>query len=79
MNVLKLLEILFPELIVLMLLCLCVSWNVSIYFIVTLSACLIPVLGNIICDFNTRREIKRNEEIEKDKLAEKISNNMRGR
>lgn len=78
MNILKLLEILFPELIVLVLLCMCVSINVSIYFLVALTACLVPVFGNIVCDFNTRHEIKRNAELEKDKMAEKISNNMRG-
>ena len=78
MNILKLLEILFPEMIVIVLLCLCVSWNVSIYFIAALVACLVPVFGNIVCDFNTRHEIKRNAELEKDKMAERISNNMRG-
>jgi hypothetical protein len=77
MNILKLLEILFPELIVLILLCMCVSFNVSIYFLVALIACLVPVLGNIVCDFNIRREIRRKEQLEKEELVQKISNNIR--
>lgn len=77
-NILKLLEILFPEVLVLLLICFCLSWNVAAYFIVVLVAMLIPMLGNIDCDLNTRAEIKRNKQIEEDKFAEKVADNMRG-
>lgn len=77
-NILKLLEILFPEVLVLLLICFCLSWNVAAYFIVVLVAMLIPMIGNIDCDLNTRAEIKRNKQIEEDKFAEKVADNMRG-
>ena len=77
-NLLKLLEILFPEVLVLLLICFCLSWNVAAYFIVVLVAMLIPMIGNIDCDLNTRAEIKRNKQIEEDKFVEKVADNMRG-
>ena len=77
-NILKLLEILFPEVLVLLLICFWLSWNVAAYFIVVLVAMLIPMIGNIDCDLNTRAEIKRNKQIEEDKFAEKVADNMRG-
>ena len=77
-NILKLLEILFPEVLVLLLICFCLSWNVAAYFIMVLVAMLIPMIGNIDCDLNTRAEIKRNKQIEEDKFAEKVADNMRG-
>lgn len=77
-NILKLLEILFPEVLVLLLICFCLSWNVAAYFMVVLVAMLIPMLGNIDCDLNTRAEIKRNKQFEEDKFAEKVADNMRG-
>ena len=77
-NILKLLEILFPEVLVLLLICFCLSWNVATYFIVVLVAMLIPMIGNIDCDLNTRAEIKRNKQIEEDKFVEKVADNMRG-
>lgn len=77
-NILKLLEILFPEVLVLLLICFCLSWNVATYFIIVLVAMLIPMIGNIDCDFNTRAEIKRLNQIKEDKFAEKVADNMRG-
>ena len=76
-NILKLIEILFPEIIVLTMISFCVSFNISSYFIVIICACVIPMIGNIEADLNTRAEIKRKKEIESDLLAEKIANNMR--
>ena len=76
-NILKLIEILFPEIIVLTMISFCVSFNISSYFIVIICACIIPMIGNIEADLNTRAEIKRKKEIESDLLAEKIANNMR--
>jgi hypothetical protein len=77
-NILKLLELFFPELIVLSLLSFCVSWNIACYFIIILIATIIPMIGNIICDFNTRCEIRIKNELERDLLAQKISNNIKG-
>ena len=77
-NLLKVFELFFPELIVLLLLCFCVSWNVSQFFIIILASCAFPLLGNIISDFNIKREIRRKERIEKDLLAKKVAENMKG-
>lgn len=77
-NILKLLEILFPEVLVLLLICFCLSWNVATYFIIVLVAMLIPMIGNIDCDLNTRAEIKRLNQVKEDKFAEKVADNMRG-
>lgn len=73
-NLLKLFEMFFPEMVVLALLCSCVSWNIASYFIIVIIAGFIPVIGNIESDFNTRREIKIKQRLEQDKLAEKIAN-----
>ena len=72
-NLLKLLEVFFPEMIILGLLCFCVSWSIASYFIVILVACLIPMFGNMSCDFNIRTEIRIKAEIEKDKMAQKVA------
>lgn len=62
-NLLKLLEIILPEILILLLLSLMLSWNVAGYFTMLLIGFTLPIIGNIICDFNTRKEIvKVNEE-----------------
>lgn len=76
-NFLKLFEVFFPEMLVLLLICYCVSWNVASFFIVILIASLIPMIGNIICDFNTRKEIRINQEKEKDELAKRVAENIK--
>jgi len=76
-NFLKLFEVFFPEMLVLLLICYCVSWNVASFFIVVLVASLIPMIGNIVCDFTTRKEIKLNQEKEKDDLAKRVADNMK--
>lgn len=76
-NFLKLFEVFFPEMLVLLLICYCVSWNVASFFIVILVASLIPMIGNIACDFNTRREIKRNEEKAKAELVKQIAETVK--
>ena len=77
-NVLKLFEIFFPEMIVLTLLCLCISWNLASYFLIVLVACFIPVLGNIKCDLNIRKEIKIKNQRDKDELVENVTNRIKG-
>ena len=78
-NLLKLLEVFFPEMIILGLMCFCVSWSIASYFIVILAACLIPMFGNISCDFNIRTEIRIKAEIEKDKMAQRIASYKEGK
>ena len=56
-NILKLIEILYPELLILGLLCYCLSWNIATYLIIIIGT-FIPVIGNIISDINTRKEIR---------------------
>ena len=75
---LKLVEILFPEVIVLSLICFCVSWNVAAYFLIILVASLLPMFGNIECDFTTRREIIRKKELEDAKFIENVANKIKG-
>lgn len=77
-NILKLLEILFPEVIILVLICSCLGWNVATSFVIVLVAMLIPMIGNIDCDFNTRAEIKRLNQVKEDKFVEKVANNIKG-
>ncbi len=76
-NFLKLFEIFFPEMIVLGLLCICVSWNLSSYFILTLVASIVPVLGNIISDFNTRKAIIKDKKEKDAEFAKQVADNVR--
>lgn len=76
-NFLKLFELFFPEMVLLSLLCLCVSWNIACYFVVVLICSLIPVLGNIECDFATRRQAKRDKELADAKMADAVANRLK--
>lgn len=78
-NTLKVFELMFPEMLTLLLLSLFVSWNISSYFIVILMACAIVFIGNIVADFITRNELNKIKEQEQNALVEKISNNLKGR
>lgn len=68
-NLLKLLELIFPEMLVLLLLALMLSWNVAGYFTMLLIGFTIPLVGNIICDFIARKEIIRKNKKEHEKLV----------
>jgi len=76
-NILKLIEIIFPEILVLILLCVMLSWDAAGYFTILLISCVIPVIGNIICDLNTRREIKRKNKIEHKKFVNDVANKVK--
>lgn len=76
-NFLKLFEILFPEMLILGLMCACVSFNIAIYFLIVLISTFIPMIGNVACDINIRNEIKRKQEIEKDLAAERVAKRLR--
>lgn len=76
-NLLKLLELIFPEMLVLLLLALMLSWNVAGYFTMLLIGFTIPLVGNIICDFVARKEIIRKNKKEHEKLVNDIANKMK--
>lgn len=75
-NFLKVFELLFPEVLVLLIICFCTSWNVASYFIVILVACVFPLLGNIEADINIRKQAKRDKQKEQEKLATMVAEKM---
>lgn len=77
-NLLKLLELIFPEMLVLLLLCLMLSWNVAGYFTMLLIGFTIPIIGNIICDFTARKEIAKLNEEKHQKLVNDVANKIKG-
>ena len=77
-NVLKIFEFMFPEMLTLLLLSLFVSWNISSYFIAILVACFVIFVNKIAVDLITRNELKEIKEQEQNALAKKISDNMKG-
>ena len=78
-NFLKLIEILFPEILILFLLSLIVSWEVASYFTIILLGVLIPMFGNIICDFIARKEVIKNNTDKHQKLVSDVADEMKGR
>ena len=79
-NLLKLLEVIFPEMLVLLLLCVMLSWNVAGYFTMLLIGFTIPMIGNIICDFAIKEEIvkinkEKNQQLVND-VADRIKEDM---
>lgn len=77
-NFLRLFEIIFPEMLILLLLCLMLSWNVAGYFTMLLIGFTIPMIGNIISDFTVRREVVRLNQQEHEKFIEDIANKVKG-
>ena len=76
-NFLKLIEILFPEILILFLFALIVSWEVACYFTIILLSVLIPMFGNIFCDLNIRKEtIKKNNE-DHQKLVQDVADRIK--
>ena len=73
-NFLKLFELLFIEILILILLCFLVDWSVACYFVTILISCVIPVIGNIACDINS---IRYNNLLEKLKMV-KIGRDVKG-
>lgn len=76
-NLLRLVEVLFPEIIILTLISFCVSWNVAAYFLIILVASIIPMMGNIFSDFNTRSEILRDKEKQNNKFIEDVAKKVK--
>lgn len=54
-NTLKMIELFCPEMLILVLLALLVSWNVACYFIIIIISFGLPMIGNVCCDFNRIR------------------------
>jgi hypothetical protein len=62
-NILKAIDFISPEFILLASLCVAFNFEVSLYFIFILASFIIPVIGNIICDKRIKREaVKKAEE-----------------
>lgn len=61
-QILKTIDFIFPEIILLSTLCFAVSFEVSLYFIFILTSFIIPIIGNIICDKRVKKEAIRKEE-----------------
>ena len=68
-NILKTIDFIFPEFILLLMLCFAFNFQISLYFIVMMSALLIPIIGNMICDKRIRLEAVRKE---KEKTKQQI-------
>ena len=76
-NILKLVQLILPEILILILLCIVTSWNIANYFVLILVACLVPVLGNIASDFNSRAEIKITTKKQEDEMINKIAKKVK--
>ena len=63
-NLLKTIDFIFPEFLLLLMLCFSFSMEVSLYFIIILCSFLIPIIGNMVCDKRVRKEAIR-KDIEK--------------
>lgn len=61
-NILKTIDFIFPEFILLLMLSFSFSFDISLYFIIIMGAFLIPIIGNMICDKRVKLEAVRREE-----------------
>ena len=77
-NLLKLFEIIFPEMLILLLLCVMLSWNVAGYFTMLLIGFTIPMIGNIICDFTIKKEIAKINKEKHQQLVNDVADKIKG-
>ena len=61
-NILKTVDFIFPEFILLLMLCFSFNFEISLYFLIIMAAFLFPVIGNMICDKRVKKEAVRREE-----------------
>lgn len=61
-NILKVIEFIFPEIILLAVLCFSFSFEVALYFIFIMAAFITPVIGNMVCDKRVKKEAIRKED-----------------
>ena len=59
MQILKCFDFICPEIFLLIALCFAFNWSISLYFIYIICSFILPILGNMICDYRVRREAKR--------------------
>lgn len=60
-HILKTIDFICPEIILLLVLCFALSFEIALYFIFILISMIIPIIGNIICDKRARAEAKQKE------------------
>lgn len=64
MNILKTLDFICPELILLSMLCFAVNFDIALYFIFVICSFILPIIGNMICDKRVKKEAIRKKEEE---------------
>lgn len=62
MQILKCLDLVCPELLLLSALCFAFSWSISLYFVFVMLAFILPLVGNMICDKRVKIEYKTRKE-----------------
>lgn len=65
-NLLKVIDFVFPEIILLAVLCFSFNFELSLYFIFIIVSFLIPIIGNMVCDKRVKREAIRKQEEERE-------------
>lgn len=60
-NILKTADFIFPEFILLLMLCFSFNFEISLYFIIILSSFILPIIGNMICDRRVKLEAIRQD------------------
>lgn len=65
-QILKTLDFIFPEFILLLTLCFAFNFEISLYFIFILAAFIIPIIGNMVCDKRVKKEAIRKAEEERE-------------
>lgn len=61
MQILKCFDFICPEMFLLTALCFAFNWEVSLYFIFIISAFIVPIVGNMICDHRVKKEAVKKE------------------
>lgn len=65
-NILKVIDFVFPEIILLIVLCFSFNFELSLYFIFIIVSFFIPIIGNMVCDKRVKREAVRKQEEERE-------------
>jgi len=65
-NILKVIDFVFPEIILLAVLCFSFNFELSLYFIFIIVSFFIPIIGNMVCDKRVKREAVRKQEEERE-------------
>lgn len=65
-NLLKVIDFVFPEIILLAVLCFSFNFELSLYFIFIIISFFIPIIGNMVCDKRVKREAVRKQEEERE-------------